>query len=205
MTTIYLIRHSKAEKVKNDSENLQTQNEMWPLSLEGVEIAKNKLDSDEFKDVDVIYSSNYTRAYETAKILADKHNINVNVVPDLGERKFGINSWSELPENFERIQFLDENYKIGTGESQKEVRERMYKSITEILNSNKGKVIAVFSHGTAISYLLNKWCNIDIVDDKMQYSYNGKVLLHNYFNYCETFKLTFDDNNNLIDIENIML
>lgn len=30
-----------------------------------------------------------------------------------------------------------------------------------------------------------------------------KVLLHNYFDYCETFKLDFDENNNLVNICNI--
>lgn len=34
-------------------------------------------------------------------------------------------------------------------------------------------------------------------------SFNGNLLLDEYFNYCETFKLIFDDNNNLINIENI--
>ena len=35
------------------------------------------------------------------------------------------------------------------------------------------------------------------------YSFNGKEFFDGNWHYCETFKLTFDDNNNLIDIENI--
>ena len=75
-------------------------------------------------------------------------------------------------EEFERRQFLDENYKIGNGESQKEVRDRMYFNILKILNSNQNKRIAIVSHGTAISYLLKKWCDVEIVDDKLGYSYS---------------------------------
>lgn len=205
MTTIYLIRHSKPLKVNNEytKDDLQTQNEKKILSFEGEKIAQTRFESCIFDDVDCVYSSNYIRAISTAKYVAEKNNLEINIVDELGERKFGISSWSELPENFERKQFLDENYKIGNGENQKQVRERMYSAITKILDENKNKKVVIISHATAISYLLKKWCNIEIVDDKLRYLFNGKILLDGYFNYCETFKLVFDDNNNLINIDNI--
>ena len=205
MTTIYLIRHSKPMKVNNDCniDKLQIQNEKQSLSIEGEEIAKEKLNNIEFDNLNKIYASNYVRAIQTAKYLSNINDLEINIISDLGERKFGIDSWEQLPENFERKQFLDENYKIGSGESQKEVRNRMYSTIIKILNENQGKRVAIVSHGTAISYLLKKWCDIEIVDEKMRYSYGKKVLLHNYFDYCETFKLDFDENNNLVNICNI--
>lgn len=205
MTTIYLIRHSKPLKVNNtfNKDSMQIQNEKSSLSIEGEQIAQEKLSNKEFKNIDILFSSNYVRAIQTAKYLSNQNDLEINIVSDLGERKFGIDSWEQLPENFERKQFLDENYKIGNGESQKEVRSRMYSIITKILNENKGKRIAIVSHATAISYLLKEWCNIEIADDKMRYSFNDKILLDGYFNYCETFKLEFDDNNELIKIENI--
>ena len=207
MTTIYLIRHSKPMKVNNDLNNdsLQIQNEKQILSIEGEKIAKEKLSSSEFKNIDALYSSNYVRAIQTAKYLSEKYELPINIYSELGERRFGINTWSELPEGFERLQIFDENYKIGDGESQKEVRERMSKALTNILNENKGLAVAVVCHGTAISFLLKNWCTIEFENDKLKYSYKDKVLLHNYFNYCETFKLEFDDNNELINIDNIKL
>ena len=205
MTTIYLIRHSKPLKVNNtfNKDNLQLQNEKQSLSIEGEQIAQDKLDNMELDNIDVLFSSSYVRAIQTAKYLAEKNNLEINIVSDLGERKFGINTWDELPENFERKQFLDENYKIGNGESQKEVSNRMYYAIMKILNQNKNKRIAIVSHATAISYLLKKWCDINIVDNKLRYSFNNNVLFDGYFNYCESFKLEFDDNKNIVDIENI--
>lgn len=205
MTTLYLIRHSKPLKVNNtfNNDNLQIQNEKQSLSLEGEQIAQDKLNNMELDNIDILFSSSYVRAISTAKYLAEKNNLEINIVSNLGERKFGINSWDELPENFERKQFLDENYKIGDGESQKEVRDRMYSTILEILNKNRNKKIAIISHATAISYLLKKWCNINIVDDKLRYSFNNNVIFDGYFNYCEIFKLEFDDNNELVDIKNI--
>lgn len=194
MTTIYLIRHSKIFKVNNElnSDNFQVQNEKLSLSIEGELLAQNKMSNPIFNNIDRIYSSNYVRAIQTAKYLAEKHNLEINVISDLGERKFGISSWNEKPENFERKQFLDENYKIGNGESRLEVRNRMFSAIKKILNNNKGKNIAVVSHGTAISYLLKKWCDIEIIDDKIRYCFLDKELLHGHI-----------DNNEIIDIENI--
>lgn len=207
MTTIYLVRHSKVLKPNNEytKDNLQLQNEKWILSLEGEQIAKKRFDSSIFDDVDCVYSSNYIRAISTAKYVALKNNLDINVIDDFGERKFGISSWDELPNHFERKQFIDENYKIGDGENQKEVRDRMYSAVMQILNKHKNKKMVIISHGTAISYLLKKWCNVEIVDDKLRYKYNGKILLEGYFNYCETFQLDFDEHNNLVYIENIKM
>ena len=205
MKTIYLIRHSKTLKVNNtfNNDDLQIQNEKYSLSIEGEQIAQDKLNKDELNNIDTIYSSNYVRAIQTAKYIADKNNLEINIVSDLGERKFGINNWNELPQNFERNQLLDENYKIGNGESRKEVTDRMYNSILRILNDNKGKKIAIISHGTAMTFLLNKWCNIEYINDKLRYSFEKKLLLEGYIDNCDCFKLEFDDNNNLINIENI--
>ena len=207
MTTIYLIRHSKPMKVNNtlNNDNLQIQNEKQFLSIEGEQIAQNKLNNTELDNIDVLFSSNYVRTMQTAKYLAEKNNLEIKVISDLGERKFGIDSWEQLPENFEREQFLDENYKIGNGENQKEVRERMYSTVMKILSEYNNKRVAIISHATAISYLLKKWCDIQLVDDKLRYSFNNKILLDGYFNYCETFKLEFDDDYKLIDIKNIEL
>lgn len=207
MTTIYLIRHSKPMKVNNtfNKDNLQLQNEKSSLSIEGEQIAKDKLNKKEFDGIDIIFSSNYVRTIQTAKYLSEKNSVEINVISDLGERKFGIDSWDELPDNFERKQFLDENYKLNNGENQKEVRDRMYSVIMKILNEYHNRRIAIVSHGTAISYLLKKWCDVDIVDDKLRYSFKNEIVLDGYLNYCETFKLVFDDENKLIDIKNIKL
>ena len=205
MTTVYLIRHSKPINVNYylDNDNLQLQNEKKCLSVEGEQIAKERFEDKEFNDIDIVFSSNYVRAIQTAKYLVDKNNTEINVFSDLGERKFGISSWNELPEEFERKQFLEENYKIGNGESQKEVRERMLSALIQIINENKNRRIAIVSHATALSYLLKNWCNIEVVDDKLRYSYKDKILLDGYFNYCETFKIDFDENNSIMDINNI--
>lgn len=202
---VCLIRHSKPLKVNNDNSNdsLQIQNEKQPLSIKGENIAREKLNIDELKNIDKLYSSNYVRAISTAKYIAENNDIEINVIDDFGERKFGINSWSELQDNFGEKQFLDENYKTEFGESQKEVRERTFNALMNVLKSDDKKIAIVF-HGTAMLFLLMIWCKVVPDSDKYKIFFNGNELFcGKHFDFCEIFKLTFDDEN-LIDIKNIV-
>lgn len=203
---VYLIRHSKPLKVNNDKnmDSLQIQNEKQPLSIEGENIAREKLNIKELKDIDKLYSSSYVRAISTAKYIAENNNIEINVINDFGERKFGINSWDELPDNFGEKQFLDENYKTEFGESQKEVRERTFNALMNVLKNDDKKIAIVF-HSTAMLFLIMTWCKV--IPSKEDFSYkflfNDEEVFNDKIDYCKIFKLTFDDKNKLINIENI--
>lgn len=206
MTTIYLMRHGDPMKVEKGildiSEGIQLSNVKNPLSVDGEHHAERRSMESEFSNIDVIWSSSYVRALSTAKYFAYKNGIKINITDRLGEREFGVNSWDELPEGFERKQYLDENYKIGNGESQKDVRERMTSVFNDIVKDNKDKRVLIVSHATAISYLLKNWCSIELLDDKLLYKFNENVILNGYFNYCETFKISIEDNK-IVNIENI--
>ena len=205
-TTIYLVRHSEPFKmhrgIEDVHESILFANIKMPLSINGEKLAEKISNNDEFNNIDVVWSSNYVRAMSTAKYFAYKNNLKVNISDKFGERIHGINSWEELPLDFETHQFEDENYKIDNGESQKEVRERLLNAINYLLNEYKNKRILVVSHSTAIAFLLKKWCEISYSDS---YKFNNKVFFDDKWKYCETFKLEFDENNNLIDIKNIVL
>ena len=203
MTTIYLMRHSIALKdINNDynNESLQLQNEKMPLSIEGEELASNISKESELQNIDVVISSNYVRAMSTAKYIANANNVNLIVNSAFGERKFGINSWDDLPTDFGLRQNNDENYKLEDGESQKEVRERVYKALMDVVDKYKDKRIVIVSHGSAILWLLKQWCDVNLVDKYVMF--NGKIILEdNVFN-CTTFKLEFDDKR-LVNIEKV--
>ena len=104
MTTVYLIRHSEGfrplqgEFLTNDS--VQLINEKSPLSVYGEELAKKVASNDEFKNIDVVWASNYVRSMSTAKYFAVNNNLMVNIDDRLGERIQGIKSWDELPDDF---------------------------------------------------------------------------------------------------------
>ncbi len=188
-TIVYLMRHSgpvkKSNLLRRMFNDFQKNNEMMRLSKEGKERTHNINIM-----VDSIYSSNYMRARETAEIIASKNNLTINVDESLGERKHGVKSWSELPNDFEERQLVDENYKIVGGESQREVRERMTKSIMAIIKNNLGKKILIVSHATAITYYLLNFCNIKYMGE---YKFNNQVFFDGNWEYCECFKLVFDD------------
>lgn len=199
---IYLIRHSVPMKIRNNiinSDSLQVWNEKNPLSIIGEEKAKEYFDDEEFFDVDYIISSKYVRAISTAKYLAEKNNLNININENFGERKHGVESWDLLPEGFEEKQMVDKEYKVGDGENQLEVANRMYEALMELVRSNYKKIV-ILSHATAITFLLMKIGNY--ADGIL--SFNGEIIIDNDFSWKapDGFKLVFDDDK-LISINHI--
>ncbi|MBE6154969.1 MAG: histidine phosphatase family protein [Firmicutes bacterium] len=201
ITTIYLMRHSIPFKehrgTTNTNETILIENEKSPLSIAGEKLAEEKSLQEEFKNLDIVYSSNYVRAMATAKYFAGANNLKVNIDEVFNERIHGVDSWSDLPQEFELKQFDDENFKVGYGESQKEVQTRMFNGLMKVLNENKGKRIAIISHSTAIAFLLKKWC--EVFYDK-EYTFNNKVFFNGKWEHLQSFKLEFKDNE-LINIE----
>ena len=204
MTTVYLIRHSEGFRSLqgewNTNDSVQLINEKSPLTVYGEKLAEQVASKDEFKNLDTVWCSNYVRSISTAKYFAVNNNLKVNLDDRLRERVQGITSWEELPKDFEERQLTDETFKIGFGENQLEVRKRMEEVLFEIINKYKGKRICIVGHSTAIAFLLKKWCNVEY---SKPYTFNGKEFFDGKWNFCETFKLEFDDNNNLVDIINI--
>ena len=204
MTTLYLVRHAEPFKehrgVEDVNESILFSNIKSPLSVNGEHLAEKISNNSEFDKLDVVWSSNYVRAMSTAKYFAYRNGLKVNVSEKLDERIHGVDSWDELPSDFEVHQFEDENYKLPNGECHKEVRERMINCISNILNNNKNKRILVVGHSTSTAILLKTWCNVSYSGS---YIFKGNIFFDGKWNYCETFKLEFDDNNDLISIENL--
>ncbi len=200
MTIIYFIRHSIAEEIKlKRNTSLLECNKNTRLTKEGRIIAKDFSKNKYLQNIDVLISSDYKRAIETALFFSNnKKSYEINSL--FGERIHGVEDFSELPEDFEKKQLEDENYKIGYGESQKEVRSRMYHALQEVLEFNKGKQVAIISHSTAITFLLMKWCTIN---KNGEYVYKDKVFFSGEWNPCTSFKLVFDDNNRLTSIDEV--
>ena len=194
-TVVYLIRHSESKKIKvRKNHSLLESNKKVHLSRKGKKIAQDFSHNKNLKDIDVLISSDYNRAIETANFFGKNFEIN-NM---FGERVHGVEDFNDLPINFEEKQVLDENYKLENGESQKEVRNRMYDALIKELEKHKGKRIAIVSHSTAITFLLTKWCKIQYGGE---YKYKEFVFFNGKFLPCTTFKLVFDDNNKLESIE----
>ena len=63
------------------------------------------------------------------------------------------------------LNLMNERLKTKEGESSFEVRERMFSAISEILQNNLNKRIAIVSHGAVIKYYLQNFCEFDSAND----------------------------------------
>ena len=204
-TIIYLIRHAETvdeNGIRNTSEDSQLINEKEILSVEGEEQAKKLSSNKELQNIDVIWSSIYTRAKATAKYIANKNNLPFNLDNDLSERKLG--NLKELGEFMKdkatrdpsQEQLLDRTFKTSDGESAEQTRERMNKFFDKILKEYEGKRIAVISHGGSIKFFLLNWCEVN-KDVKLVY----KDIVLDITSPC-LLKMTFRKNK-LMNIEQI--
>ena len=209
MITIYLIRHSVRlgkdliEEYNTTQENIIKEEKIILSSL-GEERAKILSEKDELNNIDKVYCSNCVRTIQTAKYLMEKQKLKCTIDERFDERRTG--KEANLPRKEWLLnQYLDENFKTEGGESQREVRERFSEAFKEVINNNKGKRIAIFSHGYAITFFIMKWCKFEYVEDKddMKFTFKDKVIFNKKINAPEVFKLEFDENNELIDIQNI--
>jgi len=205
-TIIYFIRHAETIEengIRNTSEDSQLINEKEILSVEGEEQAKKLSIHKELQNIDVIWSSSYTRAKATAKYIANINNLPFNLDNDLSERKLG--NLKELGEFMKdkstrdpsQEQLLDRTFRTSDGESAEQTRERMNKFFDKILKEYEGKRIAVISHGGSIKFFLLNWCT---VNENVKLVYNNEKIL-NIKSPC-VLKLTFRENE-LIDLEQI--
>ncbi len=207
-TIVFIARHSEPfKKLLGEydcDETEQFKNEKQPLSVKGEKKAEKMSEYKELQDVDVIYSSHYVRAMATAKYIAEKNNIKLNVDSRFGERKFGIKTWDEFPQDFFEHQFHDWNYKLNDGESLNEVHTRMNEALLEALNKYEGKKIVIVAHGTSLSAMLSTWCDVKLNEETnlIELYFDGDKFFAGDWNVPELFKLEFE-NNNLIKIENI--
>ena len=204
-TIIYLIRHAETveeDGIRNTDENSQIINEKEILSVYGEEQSKKLSENKELKNIDVIWTSSYTRAKATAKYIASNNNLCINIDSSLNERKLG--NLKELAEFMKdknttdpsQEQLLNRNFKTSDGESAEETRLRMTKFFDRILKEYEGKKIVTVSHGGSIKFFLLNWCE---VNEDVKLVYKDKVL--DIKSPC-LLKMTFKDNE-LTNIEQL--
>ena len=132
MTTIYLISNNITNNNSiNDknNDNIEFKLKNKSLNYEGINNAIKISNLKELKNTNYIFSSSYNTSLETSNYLSKKLNRKVRIDNRLNLRRIGIIKLSELPNYYNEQSFLDINYKLPKGESQEEVRERMYNFI----------------------------------------------------------------------------
>ena len=151
MTTIYFVRHAQPDFTVQDDAGR-------PLTDKGR--ADTVLVTEYLKDKDIqeVLSSPFIRAVDTVKDFAAGIGLSVKTVYDFRERKVD-SQWIEDFTAFTKKQWSDFDYKLTDGESLREVQERNIRALEGVLLEYDGKNIAIGTHGTALSTIINYYDN----------------------------------------------
>ena len=147
MTFVYFVRHAQPDHSIRDDR-------LRPLTDEGKNDTRAVAELLKSRNVGVIASSPYIRAIDTVGLYSLWTGLEVNIYENLRER--GAGSW-QGDNFFEYIekQWADFDYHIKDGESLREVQERNIRALELILAEHEGENIAIATHGTALSTILN--------------------------------------------------
>jgi 2,3-bisphosphoglycerate-dependent phosphoglycerate mutase len=146
-TMFYFVRHAQPNYDNHDDMSRE-------LTAKG--LADRRLVT-EFLDrqgIEVVLSSPYKRAIDTLKEFADKQGLEIHPLDDFRERRIDSVWIADFPA-FSKRQWEDFQFKLSDGESLSEVQERNVGALRYAMNTYAGKRIAVGSHGTALSTLIN--------------------------------------------------
>lgn len=157
VTRLCVVRHG--ETAWNAEHRVQGQLDV-PLNAVGLaqaRAASKVLGREKF---DVIYSSDLSRARQTAQPVLDFLSLKIILEKDLRERHYGIFeslTYAEVkqkfPEDYARFEAREPDYAFRTGESLKDFSARSIAVIEKIAVRHKGRSILVFTHGGVLDHL----------------------------------------------------
>lgn len=156
-TTVYFVRHATSDHSNKDERTRG-------LTTTGLQDRKLATDYLSDKKVDKIYSSPYCRSILTIQDFAETLGYDINCIEDFRERKVD-SSWIENFEEFAKKQWSDFNYKLTDGETLQEVQDRNINALQFVLKMDRGKTIAIGTHGTALSTIVNYYQPMFKFDD----------------------------------------
>jgi broad specificity phosphatase PhoE len=158
MTAIILIRHGET-----DWNREQVFRGRIDVALNEVGLTQARAVQESLKEteIDGIYSSPLSRAFETATIVGENRNVEVRGEEGLIDIDFG--AWQGLSHQKVKEEYKDvyetwlaqpDLVTFPDGESLKEVRIRSMESLEEVIKNNPGKTLALVSHRVVLKVLL---------------------------------------------------
>lgn len=147
MTRVYFVRHAQPNYDNHDDMT----RELSEKGLADTALVTRSLSD---KGISAVLSSPYKRAVDTVKGFADSAGLEVEIIPDFRERGID-NVWIDDFNSFARRQWSDFDFKLSGGESLREVQRRNIAALKSAVERFEGKNIAVGSHGTALSTIIN--------------------------------------------------
>ena len=149
-TTILLARHGETDW--NRERRVQGHADE-PLNETGRAQARELAAELAREPFDAIYASDLARAGETALIVAEHHDVDVVLLPELRERHFG--SWEGLTDTEILRRFPDARPgHWGDGEVAEEMAGRVVAAVHRIAESHPGGHVLVVAHGGPLRAVL---------------------------------------------------
>ncbi|MGE5417076.1 MAG: histidine phosphatase family protein [Acidobacteriota bacterium] len=153
---LILVRH--AESVWNEQGKYQGSADI-PLSERGKREAGALAERLKSEKIDAAYSSNLSRAYDTARIISESHGLNVQAVPELAEMNFG--EWEGLTyleikerfgeESFQTWMHDPERVDIPGGEKFADFADRIELAMAWIVALHSdNETILIVAHGASL-------------------------------------------------------
>lgn len=157
VTKLYLIRHGQSA---GNAQGRFGGHSPTPLSRLGRQQAERVAAALAKEKISAIYSSDLSRAVETAKPLAKLLRLKINATPAFRERHVGVlegltfdEARRQFPADYHALINREIAHVITDGESYEQLLERTTAFLQRILEEHHGKRIAVFSHTGAICFL----------------------------------------------------
>ncbi|MFA5136352.1 MAG: histidine phosphatase family protein [Patescibacteria group bacterium] len=177
---IILVRHGTTDF--NQKRLMQGQLDI-PLNTQGKKDANNAADLLRHHEIDVVFSSDLIRAYETAQAYVRVSRIKVYKTHLLRERDFGKLEGKTYEYVWKRFDGYKENgsealsgkEKKYNVESTIQMKQRVFQ-FSKLLKKHKNKTVAVFSHGGLIRVILSVY-GIPNIQEKFRYIDNGSLII----------------------------
>ena len=156
-THVLLIRHGQSE---GNAERRFGGHTATPLSPRGRRQAHATAHALKDEELTAIYSSDLARAVETAEPLAKLTRLPINSTTAFRERSVGVmegltfeDAAQQHPEQYAALLRRDFEHVLTGGESYRQLLDRAWQKLDEIIAQNQGGRIAVFSHTGTICIL----------------------------------------------------
>ena len=156
-TNVLLIRHGQS---RGNAERRFGGHTATPLSARGRNQAQATARSLKSESLTAIYSSDLARAMETAQPLAKITGLPINGTRAFRERSVGVmegltfeDAAQQHPEQYAALLRRDFEHVLTGGESYRQLLDRAWEKLDQIIEENRGGKIAVFSHTGTICIL----------------------------------------------------
>ena len=169
-TEVVVVRHG--ETVWNAERRMQGQQDS-PLSARGRAQAQALGTRMRHEVFDHLYSSDLTRAHETAEAIAAVTGHEVKLDPRLRERAFGIfegltrdEMASRHPAEYEFFRSRDPDYTLPGGESARSFYTRSMACFLDLTERHRGCRIVIVAHGMLLDSLYRAAHDLDLISPR---------------------------------------